>query len=133
MPAKPAYLQGQIRKQHDQHFAEVMRRVVKTSTYSKSMRDDSLKILKYAEEIADALGVPKDESRPGLEATLQRLAQAIAKASSDDLTAAQIRRHHSNLNRMIPVFKQSTQRATALSRDLMEIHRRLQAIAKLYK
>jgi hypothetical protein len=130
---------AQKRRQHDQHFAAVTRLVARTGVHSKGLRDDTLKIINYSGAIADALGVPKAGSaenasgKPSLRQTLERLHSGIAKATSDDLSAAQIRTHHSNVAKLIPVFRQSSQRAAALSRDLLEIHSRLRAIAELYK
>jgi len=121
------------------HFAVVTRLVARTAVYSKGLRDDTLKILRYSSAIAEALGVPKDEAadessgKRNLRETLLRLHKAIASAPSDNLSKAQIRAHHSNLNKLIPVFKQSAQRASELSRNLLEIHQRLLAIAELYK
>jgi len=126
------------KQQHDQHFAEVRRLIHRFATHSKGLREDTLKTLAYAAAIADAFGVPKEETaeNPSGEANLfdrlDRVSKAIAQASRNDLSPAQVRVHHRNLDRCIPVFKRSAQRASELSRDLLEVHRLLRAMSELY-
>jgi hypothetical protein len=127
-------------KIHDDNLKAAAGHAKNAASASKAMHADFRKIQVYAESVTEA--AMKGELPGGASAddlcvheTLSKFSEyatAILKAGPQQLSKAELKKHHKNLAAIIPMLKKNAKRAEEISTHLMGIHRSFSKITSLY-
>jgi hypothetical protein len=126
------------KKAHDKLLSEAVNAVRSAADVAKALQDELIELHSKAKKVTEAATGRKmspKTPKPDLRAIFQSLSKQgdeILRAQGRQLTESQLRKHHENLEAIIPALKSSSVRAQQIGKHLREIHDRFQKIMKMY-
>lgn len=135
--AKLAKWNERQKEAHDNLLGQAIAAVRNAADVAGALQGELVKLHGHAEKVTEAATGRKLSSarlKPDLHAIFQSLSkqgEKILHARGRELTEAELRKHHENLEAIIPALKTSSEHAQRIGKHLKEIHDRFRTIMKM--